>query len=488
MPRIKDELRLEDLAIDVRSDPPTAPVLASLRSSQASPKQRNGALLAAIGGIAFLSITALGFALFWATDRPRAGPGAKSDGATADQGGPVPPSSESDGERTGLQTDEAGRGRDDELQKNDALTAKTDRKIETKPSEPARAPEPYVETARFGAGDTFVEQVRLLPDGKTLLTAGQDKLARLWDLRTGREVRRLWHPDGIRAAVVLPDGKQAVTGCSDGFVRLWDLETGKLVRNLVKHSGPAITVAASPDGRFIVSGGEEPFLRVSKVETGGEERQIEGQSAALWSLAIAADGKRVLTGGYDGIIRFGDLKSSTWLVPLEQQSGWVFGVAFAPDNEHAVSSCIGQLILWDLGAKRLVRQKNLDNRQLAAITLADRHRLVFCSHFKREDNGVSNDGRIGTWDFESDDPPQIIHRGPPGHLSLALLPEGGIVTGDVDGFARIWEPSGSIERARVLVKAGYLANAVTEYGKAIAQRPGDVRLLIERGRLFAELG
>ncbi|MGO9468956.1 MAG: protein kinase domain-containing protein [Isosphaeraceae bacterium] len=360
----------------------------------------------------------------------------------------------------------------------------------TTPAQPATLPEPYIETARFiGHEDgSFVEQVRLLPDGKRLLTAGQDKTARLWDLKSGREIRRLWHPAGIRAAVVLRDGRRAVTGCNDGFVRLWDLETGREIRRLAKHTGAAITVTVSADGRWVLSGGDEAFLRLSDVETQVEVPKVEWQSPGVWSLAISHDGQRLLAGCADGIVRLGDLKSNAPLSPLEQHSGWAFGVAFAPDDRHAVSSCIGQLIFWDLGAKKVVRQRNMEERQLAAIALANSHRVVFCSHFKLKNNGVSNDGRIGTWDFDSDDPPLIVHRGAPGHLSLALLPDGGIVTGDVDGLARVWEPSASIARAREMVNAGKTVDGVTEYGKAIAKRPDDARLLIERGRVLSELG
>jgi serine/threonine protein kinase/tetratricopeptide (TPR) repeat protein len=482
-----DELRLEDLDIDVRSEPPVARALASPRSAKTSPQKRTIAVVAAIGAATLLGITVLGITLLSGSGGRQPEPMAKSSEVTAEEGGSVSQRAQGNNHAGSEIADNSGR-REGDLGESKSLASNGGGATGTKPSQLVAPPEPYVETASFHASDYWVEQVRLFPDGKTLLTAGHDGSARLCDLRTGREIRRLWHPAGIRTAVLLPDGRRAVTGCDDGFVRLWDLQTGKLIRNLVKHAGPAITVTASADGRFIISGGNEPFLRVSDVEKGGEIRQIPGQASSVWSLAVSADAQRVLSGDYDGFVRFGELKSADPLVPLERHPGWVFGLAFAPDDQHAVSSCVGQLNFWDLRAKKLVRQKDLDDRQLAAITLADRHRLVFCSHLKREDNGVSNDGCIGTWDFESNESPRIIQSGPPGHLSLALLPQGGIVTGDVDGFARVWEPSASIAHARQLVAAGKKVESLAEYAAAIAKRPEDARLTIERGRLSAELG
>jgi serine/threonine protein kinase/WD40 repeat protein len=348
------------------------------------------------------------------------------------------------------------------------------------------AGEPYVETARFiGHSSGLVEQVRLLPDRKTQLTASQDKTVRLWDLKTGRELRRLRHPAGVRGAVVLPDGRRAVTGCNDGYVRLWDLQTGQEIRRLVKHASAVLAIAVGADGRKVVSVGDEPFLRVSDLDSGHEVRQVEGQEPGVFGLAIARNGQRLLSASGDGIFRLVDLKSSAPLAPLERHSRFAFSVAFTPDDRHAVSSCIGQMISWDLATKKAVRQTNLQEHQVASFGLAESHHAVFCSHGKEDNDGVLNEGLIGTWNFDSNDPPRIIHRRP-AHLSLALLPDGAVATGDVDGLARIWEPSRSIARARELVVAGKADDALAEYGKAVTRRPDDARLLIERGRLLAE--
>jgi serine/threonine protein kinase/WD40 repeat protein/tetratricopeptide (TPR) repeat protein len=485
--RSHDELRLEDLEIDVRSEPPVARALLSLRSPRTSPQKQKTAVVAAIGAAALLGITALGIGLLSSNGKTRPNAELGSNDATTRENRPPAPTGNA-GERPKRKTVENGSRREADLRKKDSLTSNTGGLTTPHPSGAATLPEPYVETARYGASDKLVEQVRLLPDGKTLLTATQDGTVKLWDLRSGREIRRIWHREPIRAAVLLPDGQRAVTASNDGFVRLWDLRTGKLIRMLVKHTGRAFTLALSPDGRFILSGGEEPFLRVSNVETGGEVRQISGQKTSVWSLAYSSDGQRVLSGDHDGVVRLDDLKTNDQLAYLPQRSGWAFGVAFAPDDQHAVSSCIGQLNFWDLGARKLVRQINLDNHQLAALTLADSHHLVFCSHLKHDNDGWSNDGRIGAWEFESNDSPRIIQSGPPGHACLALLPRGGIVTGDIDGFARIWEPSASIAHARGLVAAGKRVEALTDYATAIAERPQDFRLRIERGRLLAALG
>jgi WD40 repeat protein len=90
---------------------------------------------------------------------------------------------------------------------------------------------------------------------------------RLWDLQTGKEIRRFDGPGHFVEAVrFTPDGKRAI--CSYGprvieavydddprcSLRLWDLATGKELKLFKGHTGPVLSLAISRDGRFLVSG------------------------------------------------------------------------------------------------------------------------------------------------------------------------------------------------------------------------------------------
>jgi WD40 repeat protein len=115
----------------------------------------------------------------------------------------------------------------------------------------------------LGVHKGAVRAVAFAADGTKAVSVGEDKAVRVWDLKTGRESRRLvGHAGGVSGVALSADGRRAVTAGEDGTVRVWDTLTGQEVRRFVGHKGKVNAVAFSPDGRRVVSGGEDMTVRV----------------------------------------------------------------------------------------------------------------------------------------------------------------------------------------------------------------------------------
>jgi RNA polymerase sigma factor (sigma-70 family) len=157
-------------------------------------------------------------------------------------------------------------------------------------------------TTRLRHGDA-VFFAACTPDGKRLVTAGRDKTVRLWDLATGKEIRRFdWPPeqadtrtepsaDGLTQrwerqlwddlalacqAALSPDG-QTVAASRGGVVCLWETSTGKKLRQLQTAQKRLDQLAFSADGKQLLTLGPGHATAVWEVATGECLRRREGQ-------------------------------------------------------------------------------------------------------------------------------------------------------------------------------------------------------------------
>src|SRR5439155_790233 len=121
------------------------------------------------------------------------------------------------------------------------------------------------------------------PDGKTLASVGDDGIARsgtddriirLWEVATGKEVRRLAHEESVSSVAWAPDGKTLASAGHDKTVRLWQVATGKQLRQLAVHGESVRSVAWSPNGKTLASAGYDKTVRLWEAATGKEVSKL----------------------------------------------------------------------------------------------------------------------------------------------------------------------------------------------------------------------
>lgn len=161
--------------------------------------------------------------------------------------------------------------------------------------------------------DQEVDGLEFTPDRKYLISGGDDGYVRIWDYKTGAQVRAMYHGDyftgGTYVNVAVSPNGLYVASAGSGYnmqTKIWRISDGALLQTLnVSGSDGYNQVRFTPDGQFVVSGliqyssGWFGRLLFWKVSTGAlvktvTDRQGSPQSGGIRALNFSSSAKNYL--------------------------------------------------------------------------------------------------------------------------------------------------------------------------------------------------
>lgn len=292
----------------------------------------------------------------------------------------------------------------------------------------------------------LVQRVRFSPDSTMLvviyfpdytkqqpLTVLRSNEIKIWDVKTGRELRSILADNPVEAEFSR-DSRTIATIGSMGQISLWDAQTGNKVRDLT--SSP-ITGFMKPIDPSSIKAGQMPAMP-NMADIGAMMNNSLGMvSSGTWgqkSLAFSIDGRVLATGGYESKanIDFAAMMSAA-MSGKRPQKGSKGSKQPDPDDmmKDFKIETTGQVQLWDVASGREIGALKGHGRGVT--------KLIFSRDGKFLATAAS-DNTIKIWDVENRRDVRTLTGHTSSIQSIDFTPDGRLLaSASEDGSTFLWD-------------------------------------------------
>ena len=278
-----------------------------------------------------------------------------------------------------------------------------------------------------------INSVTFAPDGSEFATASDDRTARVWRASDGRLLQVLRHPEPVVTPSFDHAGNLPATGATDRFARVFDVATGRLVARL-DQGGWVTDVAFAPRGVLLATGGADKTARIWNARTGRQRFVLEGHHGRVLDVEFDAKGDRLVTASADQSARIWDAHTGDLLTKVFGNTNQLQRAHFSPDGRSVVTA----------SSDRTARV--FDQEGWLRTTLAGHTDTVKDAIFSRDGETVATAGKDGTvrlWRWRSQPYLQTVaaHRGPV--VAEEFTPDARrLVSVGSDGRVAVWPVGG----------------------------------------------
>jgi WD40 repeat protein/tRNA A-37 threonylcarbamoyl transferase component Bud32 len=240
----------------------------------------------------------------------------------------------------------------------------------------------------------------------------------------------LGHEGQVYGVTFTPDGRQVVSSGQDGTIRFWDAASGREQRAIKAHSNCVNVVVYSPDLKTFASGSCDKTIKVWDAATLDLLATLEGNPREVHCLAFSpVDSNLLAAAGHASGMAIWDLAARKIVRSLDTQ-GNVHGVAWSPDGGTLHLACwTSSLPGMQLACSWRLSDGHLEQTDLISSSVA-----------------VAPDGAVcwsGTGAVRYVTPSGVAHSYPSAGTSqaVALSPQGDLLASAVaDQSIRVWDP------------------------------------------------
>ncbi|MGH2412846.1 MAG: WD40 repeat domain-containing protein [Microcystaceae cyanobacterium] len=290
---------------------------------------------------------------------------------------------------------------------------------------------------------TVVDALAFSADGKIIISGGShnDPFLRFWSIRDGEKLDEIRaQRTAVLTLAMSPNGRTLVSSGEDSGINLWNWTTGEYRATFLEHHGSVLKLAISPDSRILVSGGLDG-IRVWELSPPQRPLYtLVGFGNPTYALAINPSNGYILASGHiGGKVKFWNLKTGKLVSEFSPHTETITGLAYTPDGSKLLTASEDRTVkVWDLDTGQLLYTLTGHSSGIRAIAMnPDGQTLA----------SASNDG-VRLWNIQNGEQLRRLIAHEDWVQSLAFSPDGHLLaSGGFDATIRIWEnASPSVEQ------------------------------------------
>jgi len=193
-----------------------------------------------------------------------------------------------------------------------------------------------------------VKQIHCLNDGITIFSAG-DRVVKSWTVNLEQQDDMWSHNTDVWSFDLTPDNKKLICGTYEKKVYLWDLHNNELLARPEAHEKNALSVAFSNDGKYFATGSLDRKVFIWNTINIEPEKVGIGHSDNIYDIEFTPDNKYLVSVSRDKMIKVWDVETGGHFKTMIGHTDAVVCVSIHPSGRFALTgSYDGSVILWNI--------------------------------------------------------------------------------------------------------------------------------------------